>query len=662
MRGIGIHSWNSGYYLLPYGSDTIGNVFNGMDYGVRSFAFFGNNKPILIDQNEFNHNITGCYLGAETYASITRNTFNITTGTIELPDGFTGLYLDACTGYQIEENKFYANYFPIFHELTYSRSIGLVVNNSGPEDNFIYKNNFSKLGWATIAQNHNRDIEKHKGLQFKCNNFINNYMDIAVTWDGTPSPLNGIAFEQGSKADIVIAPAGNRFSKLGKTSTSDYNNEGEDFYYWMPYWNTVLNMPRLRPDSITYETIIRDFSPYDYDWTITSGCPSNLGIRTEGEIRTYISNNKSYEVTYTDSLNVLVDDGNTAGLNLDVSTSIPPETMILRDELLSASPYLSDTVMVNAAEKEDVLPNSIITEVLVANPQSAKAENVLNALDERNNPPSVNQMASINANDTVFGHKESLESKRYYYSGEKARAVYQLTNLFITDTTGLAIHDSIEQALSNINSLTSKYQQAFCRYNSSDSLGIVNLLDNIPYEFDLSSAEIDYHNYFIDYFAMLIDLLSQSKTVMEMDSLQKNVSYTIYNNTEGLLHAYTRNQLILIDNMVYSEPYILPDTSSNKSSLVSENTYEQLWESASYLKLYPNPANDYITIEYELEHGISSPVVEILTVTGFRVDAFRLYSNSGLKIVDLRNWNNGTYIVSLTNKGSLIQSSKFVKY
>jgi len=51
---------------------------------------------------------------------------------------------------------------------------------------------------------------------------------------------------------------------------------------------------------------------------------------------------------------------------------MPPETMQLRSQLLNASPYLSDTVMVNAAKKEAVLPNSIVTEILTENPQSAK--------------------------------------------------------------------------------------------------------------------------------------------------------------------------------------------------------------------------------------------------------------------------------------------------
>ena len=143
--------------------------------------------------------------------------------------------------------------------------------------------------------------------------------------------------------------------------------------------------------------------------------------------------------------------GNTASLNLDVVTSMPPETTQLRDQLLDASPYLSDTVMVNAAEKEDVLPNSIITEVLTANPQSAKADNVLNTLNARNNPPSDNQMALIHANDTVLGNKEKLESKRSYYRGEKTRNVNELIRYFMADTSGAGMYDSIVNALSNVN-------------------------------------------------------------------------------------------------------------------------------------------------------------------------------------------------------------------
>jgi len=397
-------------------------------------------------------------------------------------------------------------------------------------------------------------------------------------------------------------------------------------------------------------------------WTDSTGCPSNLTTNTRSGIETRISENNNEAVIYSDSLDVLIDEGNTAALNLDVTTSMPPETMELRDELLAASPYLSDTVMVNAAEKEDVLPNSIITEVLTANPQSAKSDKVLTKLDERDNPPNENQMGQILANDSVIGHKESLESKLSYYTSEKARAVYDLSRLFMHDTTDLAIHDSIELARTNINSAASRYQQAFCRLNSNDSLGVINLLSNIPAEFDLDDTKSDYHDYFVDYFDVLFEMQTQNKTIIEIDSSQKATIHSIMDNTGGLLHAYARNILILTDGLVYHEPYLLSDTSSNKSATAKENAYSHFWDEENYFKLYPNPANGYITLEYKLDYGTSKPVVEVISVDGIHVSTFRLFNSTGIKIIDLRDWKCGTYILRLTSNGKMLQSAKFVKF
>ncbi len=143
-RGIGIQSWNSGFYVFN-GKNNGRNIFKGLNYGIKTYAFWSHNKTIRIDSAIFTKNQTGCYLGAETYATVIRNTFNITRMDNQLPHGYCGLYLDASTAYQVEENEFYSDYYPQYGG-TYSRSYGLVVNNSGPEDNFIYNNSFHNLG------------------------------------------------------------------------------------------------------------------------------------------------------------------------------------------------------------------------------------------------------------------------------------------------------------------------------------------------------------------------------------------------------------------------------------------------------------------------------------------------------------------------------------
>ncbi len=658
-RGVGINGWNAGFKLLNDGNTPTGNVFNNLDYGVQTFSYYGAHRTIIIDHSEFNQNLTGCYLGAETYASVTNNTFNITTGFSYSSDDYCGLYLDAGTGFHVEENEFYSDYSPNIGNHNYI-AIGAVINNSGPENNMIYNNYFHGLDYATLAQNKNRSEDGSTGLQILCNDFNNNYQDISVTWDGNPSLMNGIAEHQGSAATEVTAPAGNRFSQLGSWDYSDFDNEGEFIHYHMP--NQSVSWPLgLIPVNSDPNKVERDFNFDINPWTVETGCPSHLSGKARSELNNSIAQNEADRSVYADSLNTKTDAGNTTGLNLDVVTSMPPETMQLRDQLLSASPYLSDTVMVNAAEKEAVLPNSIVIEILAENPQSAKAENVLNKLNERTTPPNNNEMALIHANDTVLGAKEKLESKEAYYASQKQQNVNDLVRLFMSDTTLTNVNDSIETALAHVSTPGSYYLQAFARYNKGDSTGVLNKLSDVTSDFDLNGYENDVHTGFEDYFKVILALQSEGKNVSEIDSTQKAVLYDIVQNAHGMVQALARNILIKTDGLVYNEPYLLPDTNTNKSAVAYLSNNSRFWKIDNYFTLYPNPANNYITLEYKLELTAKKPVIEIYTLEGIHVNTFRLFNNQGVKIIDLRDYTPGTYLIRLSDNGKTLQSAKLVK-
>ncbi|RLD87188.1 MAG: hypothetical protein DRJ09_10715 [Bacteroidetes bacterium] len=646
---------------VPDTTTNLPTMFKNLQYGIISFGNTYTMKDVLVDSCDFINNKTGYYLSAETFASVIKNRF-VSKFPIFTPDNDTllcGLYLDGSILFRVEENRFNSNYKN--GNSRHNKAIGVVVNNCGGYDNMIYNNTFDSLDYATIAQNHNRNKgNPPSGLQYKCNLFEDNWQDIAVTWDGNPSSLNGIAEHQGSADNVVTAPAGNRFSRLNTWSYSDFNNEGEHIIYHLPHWQELINNKKLNPIYYTSQTITKNTSQVS-PWDSINGCPSHLSAKSKTELKSDIAANETNRSTFADSLDTKIDNGNTNSLNLDVVTSFPPETMQLRDQLLDASPYLSDTVMVNAAEKEDVLPNSIITEILAENPQSAKAENVLNTLNERNNPPNDNEMAQIHANDTVLGNKESLESKLAFYRVEKARNTTELIRLFQQDETINAKPDSIENTLDHINSPGSRYLQAFCRYNKGDSTGVLNILNDITSDFDLTSYEQNYQNYFEDYFDILLSLQAQNKTIYETDNTQKAVLHSIADNTSGLLQVFARNLLIKTDGIIYHEPYILLDTTTNKSAEIKTKEHLTIWNNDDYFTLYPNPATSYLTIEYKLNYGISNPVIEIISLSGKHLNTFRLQKNQGVRIIDLRQYNTGTYLVRLTNNGQVLQTGKFVK-
>lgn len=648
MRNMGIQSTDAGFQV-------INSSFNSLDYGIYCSNTMLGIKSISIDQNQFVNNWRGIYMGAVDYPTVTRNTFSIK-NPFDIPDPWvvaSGLYMDNCTGYSIEENVFYSNYSHSFQNL--SEAVGVVLNNSGTENNFLYNNEFHNLPYGTVAQNVNRNYNGDKGLQIKCNDYSENYVDIAVTYSGNPSNMNGVP-HQGSNVDSITAPAGNRFSRLGETPYSDFDNQCGLINYHLPKFRIAIK--RLWP--IFYRNISLSVNiDASYTWDSISGCPSNLTSHTIPELKSLAASNQAFSEVYTDSLNTLVDAGNTTALTLDVATSIPPETMQLRSELLDASPYLSDTVMVSTVEKEEVLPNSILTEILTSNPQSAKSQKVLNKLNERQTPPTENQMALIHTNDTVLGHKEKLESGMAHYSALQHQAVGQLVRLYMKDSIQVGITDSIEQALSFIQSPSSIYRQAFCRFCKGDSLGALNRLDEVPLEFDLTQQEAELQSDYEDYFALLLELRFQGKNIDEVDSLQKSLLYTILQHGENQLQAYCRNILIQSDSYEYNEPYLFPYPIENKADEIKKPAANFAADSQPYFKLYPNPAKEYITVEYSLESG--SSVFEIYSISGIRKHAFKPNMAQGIKTIDLRGWESGIYVIKLTSKGRLLQTEKFTK-
>ncbi len=432
------------------------------------------------------------------------------------------------------------------------------------------------------------------------------------------------------------------------------------------YWHHLQSFPNptvwVYPQYHNVPEVDPENNPNGFHFIKEDACPTHLDTKTYSETESDIASAESNRFVYADSLDNLTDAGNTTAMTLDVQTSYPDETMQLRDQLLSASPYLSDTVMVSAVEKEDVLPNSIVTEVLTANPQSAKSDKVLNKLNERDNPPNDNQMAAIHANDTVIGHKQLLESKRDYYASVKAGEVYRLIRMYTGDTAIQAKPDSIEAALANINTPASMYMQAFCRYINNDSTGVINKLNDIPSEFDLNTRETGYHNYFEDYFNVLLALQSGQIPFSQTDSTQKTVLYDIVNNTAGILQAYARNLLMYTDGLEYHEPYLEIDTSTMKSAAMHNPVIYSDTPQNAYFKLYPNPAKEYITLEYNLGYTVENPVAEILTLKGEHIETFRLHGKQGVKIIDLRSWTPGTYLIKLSANGKTLQNEKFVKF
>ncbi len=163
-RGTGIYSENAGFNVVAtclepntspcphFRHSSFEKLYRGI-YSMNS----GSANSVNIADVNFYDNYAGLYLSgfngvshAEVISSKFRNS---------LPSQWSyGMYLDACSGYHVENNEFYETSTPPV-------TIGLIVNNSGTLSNEIYRNTFHNLHIATLSQNENRNPDdENEGL------------------------------------------------------------------------------------------------------------------------------------------------------------------------------------------------------------------------------------------------------------------------------------------------------------------------------------------------------------------------------------------------------------------------------------------------------------------------------------------------------------------
>lgn len=663
-EGIGIYSVFSSFYVTEICLDpsvspcqqTLGSEFRYLRYGIQAFGIRSANT-CLIEKSTFSSNFSGVYLSAMDNSAINQNYFAsiISLDTSIHHPLLCGLYLDHCTGYQVEENSFYS----VYSVSNMNYSVGITINNSGGADNLIYNNYCEHLYVGILAQNENRGNKGEFGLQLLCNDFQTCEYDIAVTAD-TSTNYPGIRYNQGTDGLNETDPANNIFSYTHNNPESDYFNGCADIIYWYAFNNGGYNLepeyysnPEVNPQ--TDETQIFVFSD-------STGCPSSF---TPGGGGGGIEDNRSAmdeADTKIDStqnlLNLLVDGGDTEALNTEVETSFPDEAMQVRNELIASSPYLSDSVMVSTVEQENVLTEAMVTEVLMANPQSAKSGTVQQALDDRFDQLTEEQRTDIDQGWFVTGAKESLESSLAYYKALRQQALNNIIRIFSTDSLCTAPNDSIIAVLTAENSLQSHYELAFAYYAGGDHANVTATLNDIPVMFELSAGQTIQHQQFDNYMDLIIQLSNQGNSILDADSAQKALLYNILDNASGSLQAMARNVLVNIDTLQYSEPYILP-SESLKEGVVRRVPVRKYYREDSF-KLYPNPAGTYIIIEYTLQGEAPQGYVNIIDNRGIVVKTVVLTKNHDYMVIAIDDLPTGVYYCNFVINAASVQTEKLI--
>jgi hypothetical protein len=510
-----------------------------------------------------------------------------------------------------------------------------------------------------------------EGLKSNSNKYDGTDTDKAITTSSPfGSPTHGIASHQGWMAvyPIITQPedmAGNLFQDDGTVNDDydDINNQGTSFSYHYPS-NFNLDYPNVVLKDFTQLTVTENpvLITSVTEWTYENGCPSNeessSGIGSDG-LRGSIEESETNISTTEATLAVLVDGGDTEMLNNEVETSLPPETIQVYDELMGNSPYLSETVVTSAIEKEDVLPDAMIRDIMVANPHTAKSDELMNKLDDRWNPLPEYMKAQILQGKSIVSIKEELESQLAGYHQKRALTFKKLVKWFQKDSINPEIAlDSLVLLYQNDNVLNSKYRLVMLHLERGDNQAASMALNNIPGQFSLVDNDLIDHEQFVSFFNLFTDLLNEGKSLTQANESQINQLLQLESIQQGKASVYARNVLAMQDEITYAEPIILPDMA--KSAKANAEYLELLnTEAPKQIEISPNPSNDYVIISYELELKKPGYTIEILDFHSNRMKVIDLENQKDQFLINVHNWKPGIYFISLTFNGNPIESTKF---
>lgn len=645
LRGVGIYSHNS-YFLVDHkctcsqvpckDTECQKSEFFMLRYGIYSTCKLLA-RPFKVNNSFFEFNDCGIYAGSTSNVEIKFNEFNITS----IGERLNGLYLDQSYGFIVEENNFrYFNGLQFAYE-----NKGIIVNNCGTSNNIIYKNQFNGLGYGIISQDKNRNATGSTGLLIKCNQFSKVRNDISVWKTFSTATGMGIATSQGSNG-TQCDPAGNLFSNMA-ASTGYYSiyNDGEDVNY---FHHKPDNESRVFPDRVTETTVFRKETQFNYS---IDCCPPNStgggGISIiDGETAAH----KEEADNKTETLNSLIDEGETTEKVLEVNLASPSEALEVRNSLLQTSPYVSDTVLKSSIKREELFNNAMIRDIMVANPQSAKSETLMQELDMRLDPMPEFMRDEILEGIFVLSARELMEAKRDIEMQFYNYGFNRLLSAALTDTIPVPV-DTLLALLAADGSAQSLMQQAWVLLENGDTISATNRMTSIPNEVSLTGTEAKEHTEQLAFMQWLVQ--HPAITDEQFEALSQ-----FFESPSTQVSASARSLMVAHKLIDYQEPYLVPDLT--KSVEVKKPKAKPAVDKTTLLKVYPNPANEFITIEYNAGSDVNQIMIEVIDEKGRLVYNTNLIRRIDQIIIDTRNFKSGNYIIRLVSGNKSIDNTNVI--
>jgi hypothetical protein len=622
----GIYSIDAGYKV---GSNSAADActFQKLSCGIKATRAAGNHT-ISVQRSNFTGNTVGIITQNVNTAKIVNNTFtlhNPARGNL----GF-GLIVYTGTGYNIQKNTFIGN------NVANKTEIGIWVNNTGPDNNRIYNNTFTKLDYANLALGDNRNDPLNPdamGLHYECNTHTQGLYDMYIAGG------NGIRlFQNGILGGTQSAQ--NKYSRNG-TSESDYY-----LHSGLPvtqYYDNAL----LQTQALDFTT--EWFTQVQGDISNPNTCPDQSqqisGLAQPA--RQVLANSFTQaETDYGNTLylyNALIDNGNTNALLDNIDLVWSNDAWTLRNQLVAKSPNLSQEVLRRAA-LTGTLPDAMLIEILLLNADACKDKAFLDFLaHDIPNPLPQNLL------DLLLCTQESGSLKKTLYRNLLNYRSLMLHNgqLMVSNILNDSIPNltDLHQWLQRQHTSAADYVLAESYLTHNNGTAGSTLLSDMPNRYLYVLRNPNPHTAYMQLYTLKRQVIESNRNWLQLTNTEKSQLQTLANGTPtDAATIQAQNILCFVNGSncgLPTLPNLTPAAGSGKQ--ISTNPQADINKLLTTVTVYPNPARDYVTFAYSVPSKTEAILLVITDPTGKEITQLSFTNLSGELLWDTRTIPTGLY-------------------
>lgn len=605
------------------------STFTNLTYGLKASNISSINR-FVARNNTFNNCFYGISARNVNFFRVTGNDnfiggYSGSTTPFTFQDRFTGLAIDHCTGFVVEDNHFSGANGSL------GTSIGILARNTSfgkdlSKYNEIKSNTFTQLRIGNLANGNNGGLGKIGGLVYNCNeNLGDNWEDLTVAYGSVALNQKFMPTSNNNRA------ADNEFSNWNNgVSYSDINNSIFGSFMRYHYSEGPNHKPIYYPlnsvDLIYSEPGCAEEEPCTKCEKLS---PAQVELY-EGSIAELKSNLQLLQSEFVSK----IDGGNTPTL-LDALNDSENWNIGIQ-EVLTISPYVSEEVGTSLLEIS-FIPTSKKLDVYYENPELLQELEIWKFVE-----------------DNIENDSESFESfvmKRFTQSdrGLEQENIENIGRQVIGFVDALIRHYQYQD-----DETGSQSQLALAlieEYHTKTISTLANLQvgnwNNASIEANqIGSAEL------IDFFNALIDS-NQGGEYPNSESLQSLAeSMTSSENQSSVMFgenmlSVAQQQLHFQNEGVYGE---YEDEFGKQSVSIDEV------ENDIYLNIFPNPVDRAeFKIEFQSDLLRKGGAIKIFTSYGSMVESIDVGDdNIYIHKVNASSWKSGLYFVVLyTEKGAI---------